>query len=442
MNNQLGIKWISIQPLTGGMYLGFRKIFGNDAECIISYKGLNTYTEIKRKEHSTDLRGKCGNEYNLSKYLSDKGWVVPRFEFADANSLMDNLYNEDGEIILENTLGGKYNAATMFNDDIDVVCAVPICSGLSTLTTADNETRECRNNNMFNILDFVVKFIKPKVYIFENAPQLLSSRGEDVRLTIQQIAIDNNYSVTYFKTDSKFHYNCQRRVRSFVMLVRNDFNLGTPLFDNYEHVTLTPKEMFESISENAQYNCSFPKPLFENVISMNWAVAKFPDTWRELFKRDFITELRKRDLVNDFIEYCEQVNDAMSIKMINYVNKILNCLDENKGWWIKTPKSYDDLMPAVQSKTLFSTIHPYEDRLLSEREHMKLMGLPDDFNMQGNFNTCCRQISQNVPVNTAAWMARTAYEVLKNWNDKDKYSGYLVSCYDNTTMTEIESFRR
>ena len=67
MNSVNTIKWISLQPLTGGMYLGFENIIGRPAECIISFKGLNDYHDIKGCE-----RGKAGNEYNLTQYLKEK----------------------------------------------------------------------------------------------------------------------------------------------------------------------------------------------------------------------------------------------------------------------------------------------------------------------------------------------------------------------------------
>ena len=37
------IKWFAIQPLTGGMYLGAEEAIGNQAEAILSFKGLNDY---------------------------------------------------------------------------------------------------------------------------------------------------------------------------------------------------------------------------------------------------------------------------------------------------------------------------------------------------------------------------------------------------------------
>lgn len=431
------MNWYCIQPLTGGMYLGFEEVLGCPAKAIISYKGLNSYTPKKSNNQSNDPRGTCTNEYNLMQYLKKVNREVPRYEFVNGDELTATLTDKvTGKIYLQTEDGSrKFTFDELDKSEVDVVCAVPICSGLSTLSTYNKDERESRNCNMMEITKFVLNDIRPKVYIFENAPSFWSDRGFSLRKQFEQLAKNEFYSISYFKTDTKFHHNCQRRPRTFVMFVRCDYvNKGAPKFDGFEHVTLTPKEVFSSISENAKYNCSFPKVLFENHVSMQYAICKFPDTWRDLFKQDFILELHKRDLINDFIDYCNRAGDPLSLKMVDYVNKVISCMNLGKGWWCRTPKAYDDLMPAVQSKTLFSTIHPYEDRLLSEREHMKMMGLPDDFDMQGNFNTCCRQISQNVPVKTAAWIAREAKRIVDNWDEIENERDYDFGpkYFDNT----------
>ena len=58
-------------------------------------------------------------------------------------------------------------------DNLDLVIAVPVCSGLSMVTSAKDETKHLRNCNMLYITQYALSVIKPKAYVFENAPTLM-----------------------------------------------------------------------------------------------------------------------------------------------------------------------------------------------------------------------------------------------------------------------------
>ena len=49
--NKEKIRWASIQPLTGGMYLGAEEAIGHPAEFILSFKGLNDVKYNKEKNY-------------------------------------------------------------------------------------------------------------------------------------------------------------------------------------------------------------------------------------------------------------------------------------------------------------------------------------------------------------------------------------------------------
>ena len=52
------MKWIALQPLTGGIYLGAEKVFGKPAECILSYPHLSATKTLKKVKQAN-------NEYHL-----------------------------------------------------------------------------------------------------------------------------------------------------------------------------------------------------------------------------------------------------------------------------------------------------------------------------------------------------------------------------------------
>jgi len=77
--------------------------------------------------------------------------------------------------------------------------------------------------------------------------------------------------------------------------------------------------------------------------------------------------------------------------------------------------------------------HPVEDRFLNIREALHLMGMPHDFQLEGQ--SAINHIAQNVPVNTAAdW----ADEVKKFINGELKMSDKAFLKQDNVARKIIE----
>ncbi|MBI2079078.1 MAG: DNA cytosine methyltransferase, partial [Euryarchaeota archaeon] len=62
------------------------------------------------------------------------------------------------------------------------------------------------------------------------------------------------------------------------------------------------------------------------------------------------------------------------------------------NWWRLRP---DELAPTVTGNSRF--VHPTEDRLLTVREHARLMGFPDDFVLRGGRNIQYDVIGEAVP---------------------------------------------
>lgn len=100
--------------------------------------------------------------------------------------------------------------------DVDIVIAVPVCSGLSLANTSKTRGADAaQNDNMYNITKFVLKDLSPKCFIFENAPALYTKSGSKVADTLFQIAKKFRYSMSLMKTDTFLHGIPQHRHRTF-----------------------------------------------------------------------------------------------------------------------------------------------------------------------------------------------------------------------------------
>merc|ERR1719319_2166685 len=92
-----------------------------------------------------------------------------------------------------------------------------------------------------------------------------------------------------------------------------------------------------------------------------------------------------------------------------------------KGYWDDSPRFYDRSMGALMSKSMFTAVHPTEDRYLNVREMMHIMGLPHDFEIDHVKNI--NHIAQNVPVNTAKDMADEVKLFCEGQHDSNYCSG-------------------
>ena len=151
MNSVSDIRYAVLQPLSGGMYLAAENAIGHPAEFIISYPGFDT--------PKYDKDGKlvdAGNEYNLIKYLEKHDRMVPYYQF-DRSPFQSDL---DTDVkLLRNGLESLHPDYS----NMDLVVAVPVCSGLSAATRAREETLDSRNSNMIFLTKFTLSTIKPRV---------------------------------------------------------------------------------------------------------------------------------------------------------------------------------------------------------------------------------------------------------------------------------------
>ena len=86
---------------------------------------------------------------------------------------------------------------------------------------------------------------------------------------------------------------------------------------------------------------------------------------------------------------------------------------------------------ACMFKNVPTYIHYKEYRLYTIREWLHMMGMPHDFELQGDINVDYPKIGQNVPVRTAQFIVSEAKRFVDNWNTIERV-GDNVKYFDNT----------
>lgn len=102
----------------------------------------------------------------------------------------------------------------------------------------------------------------------------------------------------------------------------------------------------------------------------------------------------------------------------NYVRISLHCLNKVQqclGYWDSTPYIPNEgkFTNAIIGKNCGKTIHPIEERCLTIRELLWLMGHPHDFELL-NPKSNWPHITQNVPVSTSRYIGSQIKKYLDN----------------------------
>lgn len=409
------IKWAAIQPLTGGMYFGAENAIGHPAEFILSFKGLNDF----KKNKDNEIVG-CGNEYNLTQYLK-KHNRMPAYYMFNNRAMFDGDDNMNQEIVDEE--GNLINLYER-DSDLDLVVAVPICSGLSTVSTFGEEVKNVKNCNMKFIAEYTLSQLQPKIYLFENAPALYTPKGEPLRNWFNNLAEKYGYTVTYFKTDTQLHKNCQRRPRTFVFFFKKQHEDDMAHIINFVNEHISATDYFKAIPKGLKYEES-PWRYYSTIL-MDFFLKEYGENWRDkMHKKDLVGELCSQNMFDKFREFTDEydLNDKQKAAWHRKINDVEYKYNHGMGFFMFTPKMSIDTCPAVMFRNIENTIHPYENRLINIRENMELMGMPHDFELGVDEKYAGRityQLGQNVPVKTAEYMVSEAVRILLNWeHDND-----------------------
>lgn len=361
MKNEL--TWAAIQPLVGGMAFGAENVFGKDPEYVLSWAG-------------------CFK--NEKAYIDNRPQLEGKYYLIDSEKGIDPTY-------------------------VDVVVGVPVCSALSSLNVKSSADYKSVNN-MYEMAEIVLGKIKPKVYIFENAPHLYTNKGEKVREHLLKLGEKFGYNSSIVETDTYLHGVPQHRQRTFWYF----WNGPVPLLEYYEKKAPTLEKFLGSIPKRSPHYKDYPnRSNLQDNIWYKYVVSEFGDKWRDAIVEEesgtktIMSKISsKKSPLRDkhFEKFNAFIQKHGTEKDIRYWEHVKYKHDMDMGAWDQSPIVVKGYVNAVQGRNLSNQVHPTEDRWFNARELMALMGLPNDFKIEAkNF----RIVSQNVPVMTATdWIAQ------------------------------------
>lgn len=352
------LKWGTIIPLIGGSAIGCYKATNKKPEYHLSYSAFEA------------------NE----KYLTDYWKDVPR-------------------IVLDE--GGKIPSG-----EIDFINSVCPCAGLSQLNTSRSiEKREEKNYWMYESSRRILGDLRPKVYWGENAPGLFTNSGAYVRDKLKGFAKQYGYTFSLYKTDTQRHGIPQRRVRTFYFFWRdsnpgilNYFNTPAPNFADYI------REIPESASLQDQFNIN--GKITDNFDSYAFILQHLKMSHKEFVQSNdggsvhsVYSYLAENNLLGECIDWIKKNRVGEETKEHRRIKSIYEKVKSGGRFMDASPGYYHKRTNALVGRTLTHLIHPLEDRGMSIRELLHMMGLPHDFEMSDRRQL--NVIAQNVPTCTS-----------------------------------------
>lgn len=367
---------VDIIPLIGGMSIAGERAFGSRPDYFVSWTPF------------------AGNDRHIVEYYDRE---VPYVVLDD---------------------GGK----RPHRKKIDVVASVCPCAGLSLLSghaSADN----AKNEWMYRAAEYVLTELRPEVYWGENAPQLAGKLGAPVRERLRRIGREHGYTLSLYTTKSLLHGTPQVRARSFYFFWKGD---KTPVLEYFDEPITKIEDVIASAKGNTQQEVINEKtpsrddPYYRFILEHLHGGATHREFVSKILDREtarnsslsYIEKFFERDWrpVRDWLkaEAARQSGDRDRLLLEREVSKCeyrIKKKEMGKGymlWSTCWPKGY---IGAFVSHLPHSLTHPRQDRYITYREAMTIMGLPQDFQLQDASKRNTNHICQNVPVKTATDMA-------------------------------------
>jgi site-specific DNA-cytosine methylase len=350
------ITWAPIIPLIGGQMLGAEKAFGKPPEAIYSYDGFQA---------------------NDSHYVH----------------YQNNVKGRDLQYIM---------IPESQSHHISVISGTPPCAALSQLNTgqtAEAKGADCAKNEwMYEVFKEGIDRFSAKAVVVENAPALFTNKGRAVANNLFDICHERGYSLSLYKTSTKYHGIPQARDRTFAIGWRSE---TAPIMNWYKRPRKSFQEHLAEVEENFLQQDLVINRKLDDEPYYHFIKSRTNENPRDVIIRSgnitAFNYINRAGLLPEANAWMHQVGHERGIKVSDHAIKKFA---EGKGIWDSSTHVFDECMNAVIGRNLADTIHPKFDRSLTIREALHMMGFPHDFELVGGLAKM-NHIAQNVPVPTS-----------------------------------------
>jgi len=306
-------------------------------------------------------------------------------------------------------------------DTIDLIMGGPPCQGFS-MANMRSRTLDNPKNSLPHHFIRLVRDIKPKYFVMENVPGLLTlAKGEIKDKFIGEFR-KIGYHVEYRVLNSVYYGVPQKRERVFFIGSRENKH---PIFFP-PHITLPPGQtsfsnfkpfvtVWDAISDlprigdggggrNIDVYHSKPKNYYQKMMREGRTAPN-----SKLFNH--VSTRSSEGVVERFKHIPPGGNWAYIPEKLLKTNGKYKRLDRTHSH-IYRRLHPDKPAPTIANFRKAMLQHPYENRILSVREAARLQSFPDGYIFQGGISSMQQQVADAVPVLLAEAVARTLIDAL------------------------------
>lgn len=363
----------------------------------------------------------------LRKRLSEKWGIcdveetVIHFDIQRTEELFKGFDNDA-------TYGSFYGINKLLNgENIDIVIGGPPCQSYSVagrIRDSEKMQYDYRNYLFEHYLEIVDR-LKPKIFIFENVPGMLSAMPDGtpimslINRDIQEIGYEIIDNVKKFAVLDTSDYGVPQQRRRVILLgINKEFfrlhNKQGILLDFYQNILAKRKLSTKSTVYDAISDLPPCYPFYRDA-KPSHSVPETDLTWhysRYHSLRDVrIFEMLANDIKNGQNKFTDS----------NILKKLYN---EATGSNTQVHK-YHVLKPGVPSTTILAHLYkdglrfihydPEQARTITVREAARLQSFDDDFDFVGSQGDAYKMIGNAVPPKFSRMIAESVYEFLTKY---------------------------
>jgi len=305
--------------------------------------------------------------------------------------------------------------------NVDVIIGGPPCQAYSVVGRArKNMESDSRNHLYKHYVRFLVKY-KPKMFVFENVPGILSAKNGSFLRNILKALSKAGYEVSLPKNkynilNAKDFGVLQDRKRVIIIGWKKELNFSYPEFEVKEQKFQILKDLFSDLKplkngEGTLNAVKYCKPATEYLKQ-----SKIRNGW------DFVTQhISRPNNTTDLEIYQIAVDEWNKGKRLNYSLLPPRLIKHNNL------DSFTNRFQVVNGNGISHTvvahiamdghyyIHPdkEQNRSISVREAARIQSFPDDYFFEGSRTSAFKQIGNAVPPLMAEMIAQKIFLMLK-----------------------------
>ena len=360
-------------------------------------------------------------------YLKEKGRVNEYYEYLKGEITRDELWSKIPQHLISSVINKEISPETLpqiFNiidqelqeKDVDIVIGGPPCQAYSVAGRARKNMDDDPRNHLYKHYVEFLKRYKPKMFVFENVPGILSASNGKYLEKIFSAVKEQGYELEKNVLNAKDFNVLQDRKRVIIIGWRKDLKLQYPKFDSKEVQYEVLKHLFSDLpklkSGQGEWNAT-------KYIKKTNSYLEFTGIRNGI---DFTTQhIARYNNENDLEIYRIAVEKWINEnKRLNYSELPERLIRHNNT------KTFTNRFQVVNHKGVSHTvvahicadghyyIHPdiNQNRSITVREAARIQSFPDDYFFESSRTAASKQIGNAVPVLMAEGIAKKIMEMI------------------------------